>query len=177
MRATAHAPALKTSIYRSIQRLDKQTVLTKLNEALALAQKPARRKRIQDTIRYIINNWDGIEAQVKHPHVGCSAEGHVSHILSARLSSRPMAWSLKGAGNMAGIRAIKANGESVHEHYMASIEMPPTLIELNQEVKKELVRVKERMLGKESVNNIPLFNGKYNFTRNALKGLKEQIVI
>ena len=65
----------------------------------------------------------------------------------------------------------------MHEHYMASIETPPALIELNQEVKKELVRVKERMLGKESVNNIPLFNGKYNFTRNALKGLKEQIVI
>lgn len=38
---------------------------------------------------------------MKNPHVGCSAEGHVSHILSARLSSRPMAWSQQGAEKMA----------------------------------------------------------------------------
>ena len=27
---------------------------------------------------------------------GCSAEGHISHVLSARESSRPMGWSKKG---------------------------------------------------------------------------------
>lgn len=25
--------------------------------------------------------------------IGCSAEGHVSHVLSSRMSSRPMGWS------------------------------------------------------------------------------------
>ena len=47
--------------------------------------------------RLTILNWDGIENAVKNPHIGCSAEGHVSHILAARLYSRPMALSLQGA--------------------------------------------------------------------------------
>lgn len=177
LKATAHAPALRKPIYQAIQRLDKQAVLAKLDEALALTQTPARRKRIKNTVRYIKNNWDGIESQVNYPHVGCSAEGHVSHILSARLSSRPMAWSLKGANNMADIRAIRANGEKVREHYLASIKAPVALIELGQVVKKELVRVKERIAGKESFNNVPLFNGSCNLTRNALKGLQKKMIL
>lgn len=177
LRATAHVPSFKAPIYTAIQVLDKQAVLTKLEEALTLAEKPARQKRIRDTIKYFKNNWNGISAQVKYPHVGCSAEGHVSHVLSARLSSRPMAWSLKGAGNMAGIRAVMANGERVSEHYIASVGETQELTELNQKVKRELIRVKERMLGKESINNVPLFNGKCNLTHTALKGLNEQLVV
>ena len=80
--------------------LNKQAVLDILQEALERTEQPPRQRRIQDTMGYIKNNWDGIEASVKNPTVGCSAEGHVSHILSERLSSRPMAWSLEGAGNM-----------------------------------------------------------------------------
>ena len=176
LRATAHAPGLKAPIYRAIHRLDKQAVLTKLDEALVLADEPARKKRIRDTARYVKNNWDGIEAQVKHPHVSCSAEGHVSHVLSARLSSRPMAWSLKGADNMARIRAIKANGEQVREHCIASFKTPPA-IKLDQEVEKELVRVKEKMLGKKDFNNLPLLKGKCSLTRIALKGLQEKMIV
>ena len=178
LKATAHAKDLKPLIYREIIKLNKHAVLNHLYEALKLAKKPPRRKRVLSTITYIKNNWDGIEASVKNPHVGCSAEGHVSHILSARLSSRPMAWSLRGAGNMASMRATKANGESVHEHYLASKKPAPVIVELNLEVKKELRRLKEkRLIGKESFNNVPLFNGRSNLARMALKGLNEQMVV
>ena len=77
---------------------------------------------------------------------------------------------------MASIRAVKANGERVREHYMASSGALPAL-ELSQEVKRELIKVKRKLLGKGNVNNIPLFNGGHNLTRNALKGLMEQRVI
>jgi hypothetical protein len=178
LRATAHMPDLKTLIYKAIQKLDKQAVLGYLQVALQAAEKAPRQKRIKDTITYIDNNWDGIESSVKYPHVGCSAEGHVSHILAARLSSRPMAWSLKGADNMASMRAVRANGESVYEHYRASREPAPVIVELNQEVKRELRRLKEkRLLGGENLNNVPLFNGRSNFTRTALKGLNEKMVV
>lgn len=93
VKATAHAPELKGPIYRGIWKLNKQAVINHLHEALRRAEECPRQKRIFDTIKYINNNWDGIESQVKHPHVGCSDEGHVSHIFSARLSS-PMAWSI-----------------------------------------------------------------------------------
>lgn len=178
IRATAHAQELRLPIYREIRKLNKQGVLDHLQEALKLAAKAPRKKRIQDTIRYIKNNWDGIDASVKNPHIGCSAEGHVSHILAARLSSRPMAWSLKGADNMASMRAVKANGESVYEHYLASKKPVAIITELNLEVKRELRRLrKKRLLGKENLNNVPLFNGPNNLTRTALKRIKEQIAI
>ena len=38
---------------------------------------------------------------------GCSAEGHVSHILSERLSSRPMGWSQTGADRMSKLRCYE----------------------------------------------------------------------
>lgn len=177
IKATAHASNLRPQIYQAIQKIDKQAVLDTLQEALSLAERPPRQKRIQDTMRYISNNWDGIEASVKYPDVGCSAEGHVSHILSARLSSRPMAWSVTGAGNMASMRAVRANKESVRAHYLAAKEPSPALVEINQEVKRELRRVEEKILGKEYIANIPLFSGKSSLTRDALRGLNGQMII
>ena len=176
--ATAHAPDLRTPIFEEIWKLNKQAVLGHLREALSLADTPARKKRIRETIRYIENNWDGIEAGVKNPHIGCSAEGHVSHILAARLSSRPMAWSLQGAENMASMRAVKANSESIREHYLASKESSAVIVELNLEVKRELRCLKEKKLaGKENLNNVPIFNGRSSLTRMALKGLNKQMAI
>ncbi len=46
---------------------------------------------------------------------GCSAEGHVSHILSSRLSSRPLGWCETGVDQMARLRAFTANGGNVYE--------------------------------------------------------------
>ena len=40
---------------------------------------------------------------------GSSTEGHVSHVLSSRMSSRPMGWSIKGATKMAKLRAYELN--------------------------------------------------------------------
>jgi len=178
LKATAHMPELRVPIYQQIQALNKQGVLERLHEALEGAKKPAREKRIQDTIKYIENNWDGIEQSVKNPEVGCSAEGHVSHILSARLSSRPMAWSLKGVDNMAGMRALRANRESIYEHYLSTKKPSPVIVELNHEVRKELTRLKEKRLpGREYLNNVPLLNARSSFARMALKGLNDQKVI
>lgn len=42
--------------------------------------------------------------------VGSSTEGHVSHVLSSRMSSRPMGWSKKGVAKMAQLRAYYLNG-------------------------------------------------------------------
>jgi hypothetical protein len=176
--ATAHAPELRRPIYRGLRSLNKQVVLNYLHEALKRAKGASKQKRIHELIKYIDRNWDGIEAAVKHPHIGCSAEGHVSHILAARLSSRPMAWSLKGSENMAAMRAVKANGESVKKHYLSS-RMPATpIVELKEVVQKELKRLQQTsLLGKEYLNNVPLFRGGDNLTRRALKGLNGYAVI
>ncbi len=51
-------------------------------------------------------------------YTGCSAEGHVSHILSSRLSSRPLAWSKTGVDQMARLRVFVANGGNIYELFM-----------------------------------------------------------
>ena len=45
--------------------------------------------------------------------IGCSAEGHVSHILAERMTSRPMGWSIKNADKMSKLRAYKLNGGNI----------------------------------------------------------------
>ena len=176
--ATEHAKELKSPVYRGIYGLNQEKVLSNLRKAHQQAEGEARQKRILETARYIRNNWEGIEAQVKHPKVGCSAEGHVSHVLSARMSSRPMAWSLAGAEGMTQIRAVKANGESIKEHYLARQEEAPVIVELKQTVKKELKRLQNKKpIGKEDIQNIPLFTGPENLTRKALRGLNNNLAV
>ena len=45
----------------------------------------------------------------KETQVGCSVEGHVSHIYADRMSSRPLGWSRHGVHQMAKLRIYKAN--------------------------------------------------------------------
>lgn len=60
-----------------------------------ISQFPDRVKTICDNTNYILNNYEAIQICNIDPEAlrgGCT-EPHVSHVLSARLSSRPMAWS------------------------------------------------------------------------------------
>ncbi|WP_353892222.1 ISLre2 family transposase [Proteinivorax hydrogeniformans] len=177
--ATAHAPNLKTKIYKNIKKLDREAVLENLKEALAKADSKPRKKRIQKTITYIKNTWDGIKASIENPEIGCSAEGHVSHVLSSRLSSRPMAWSLNGAKKMASMRAVEANKEQVKDHYLETYKQKDNkVIELTTEVRKQLKDLKTRKkIGKESFSNVPVMEYGVNLTRVALRGLNNKISI
>ena len=49
------------------------------------------------------------QVKAKDVNFGCSAEGHVSHIFSDRMSSRPLGWSRTGADKMARLRVYRAN--------------------------------------------------------------------
>ena len=42
--------------------------------------------------------------------IGSSTEGHVSHVLSSRMSSRPMGWSREGADKLSRLRIYWMNG-------------------------------------------------------------------
>ena len=57
-------------------------------------------------------NWTAAKLRLKHKNgvLGSSTESHVSHVLSARMSSRPMGWSRQGASNMSELRAYYYNG-------------------------------------------------------------------
>lgn len=59
----------------------------------------------------MLNNWTASKLRLlrKNGVKGSSTESHVSHILSARMSSRPMGWSKKGMSKMAELRAYYYN--------------------------------------------------------------------
>ena len=56
---------------------------------------PEREGKIRDATNYLLDNFDAITICSKDPEAtnGGATEPHVSNILSARISSRPMAWS------------------------------------------------------------------------------------
>lgn len=68
-----------------------------------------------DDVRvYFENNWEAIQKAFHDKHVyGCSAEGHVSNVLSDRMSSRPMGWSETGCDRMCKLRCyVRNNGRA-----------------------------------------------------------------
>jgi hypothetical protein len=107
-RATGHYKKLRGLIIDSIKKNDYERTQRYYEQLYAEAQKESDKKETMDSMKYILNHYDDIVAF--QDGAGCSAEGHVSHMLSARLSSRPMGWSKHGASKIAALRAFTHNG-------------------------------------------------------------------
>ncbi len=171
--ASAHVEGLKRKLFHHIRCLNKEKVMANLEKALELADSQARKERVRKTITYIKNNWEGIKAAIENPQITCSAEGHVSHILSARMSSRPMAWSLEGADKMASMLAVRANKESITNHYLSRWNENLPVLEIAEEVQKQVQCLRAKIkAGKENLGNMPLTQSGMSLTREALQGLK-----
>lgn len=108
------------------QKKELRTALGRLNfvkfkeicyEILAEEMEKTTRKRKEDLMNYILNNVEGIKnlyRNKKELH-GCSAEGHVSHIYSDRMSSRPMGWKTENVNNMSKLRLLREDKIEVKE--------------------------------------------------------------
>jgi len=96
---------------------NKKSTMEIINFAIKETPQISKKESMKRAKRYISNNWEGIKNLFGEEKYRCSAEGHISHILSSRLSSRPMGWSIIGADEMARMRVYKANGGSIKEYY------------------------------------------------------------
>lgn len=85
--------------------------------AEACLENEAGRERVKEAREYILSNWTAAKLRLRHQDgvVGSSTEGHVSHLLSDRMSSRPMGWSVVGADKMARLRVYDKNGGDMLE--------------------------------------------------------------
>lgn len=72
---------------------------------------------VEDGRNYILKNWLPCKVRLcyRRKLPGCSAEGHVSHVLASRMTTRPMGWSKRGAGQMGRLRAYYYNGGDMLE--------------------------------------------------------------
>lgn len=95
---------------------DNKHAMKKFTEQLADgADSHSKTKEMLNARKYLLNNWKAAHLRLSRDEnlICCSAEGHVSHILSERLSSRPMGWSVVGMNNIAKLRIFKRNNGSI----------------------------------------------------------------
>ena len=107
----------KRRIYRSFYQLNFEETKEIVYEILAEEMEENVRNRKEKLLRYILNNKEGITNLYKYQKElhGCSAEGHVSHLYSARLSSRPLGWKIENVNNVSKLRLIKADNKGIKE--------------------------------------------------------------
>lgn len=122
MRATGAQPEAREDLRESLRDCDRKKFYGLIKQLKLNAKTDNELERISDLKKYIRNNWDGIETKKKEKCGGCCAEGQVSHVLSARLSSRPMGWSREGLAAMTKLRTFWVNGGSVRPENMRKDE-------------------------------------------------------
>jgi hypothetical protein len=150
------------SIKHALRRLIMRRKKKRFKEVVELLMKdnPDRRDTIQEKLDYILSNWHSIQNQYLSIFLGCSVEGHVSHILAALFTSRPKAYSIAHLEKLSVIRSFKSNKQDVQtmilNHYTSYRASIPTGNPFKQ----------------ESTANVPyLTNGKKSFVFTALKHL------
>ena len=107
----------KRRIYRSFYELDFSKTKEVVYEILAEEMEENSRKRKEKLLNYILNNKEGISNLYRYQKElhGCSAEGHISHLYSARLGSRPLGWKTKNVDNVSRLRLVKADNREISE--------------------------------------------------------------
>ena len=141
----------KEKIRTSLRRLNFVEFKEICYEILAEEMEKTTRKRKEDLMNYILNNIEGIKnlyRNKKELH-GCSAEGHISHIYSDRMSSRPMGWSTRNVENMSKLRIAKEDKIRTEE----ILKNSKKVIEL-KEIQK--IRNQANAKIKESINFKPV---------------------
>ena len=113
--ATSHlkdsAQDARSEIYRAINGKRKWAAEAVFDKILNATESETKAGAVESAKNYILGNWTGIMESVKakDKSLQCSAEGHVSHIYSDRMSSRPLGWSRTGADKMSRLRIYRQN--------------------------------------------------------------------
>ena len=114
IKATSHlgdaTDQARNDLYHAVSRKSRK-MTTEVFEAILNASSENAQKKVLDSMQYILGNWTYITRQkrAKDSQLQCSAEGHVSHVYSDRLSSRPLGWNKIGVDKMARLRIYRAN--------------------------------------------------------------------
>ena len=101
------ADIAKSEIYRMLYKREKEAFIEYTNSMISCAKNPEPVEQLQT---FVVGNWAAVMRTYHNKTItGCSAESHVSHVLSDRLSSRPMGWSTIGADRMTKLRCYERN--------------------------------------------------------------------
>ena len=93
---------------------------------------PERIDTIDSNQKYILNNWKERQTYLKNPHMKCSMESHISHILADLFTARPKAYSENGLRKLLKLRLLKINKINIKELYLNQLINLPQPKEINQ---------------------------------------------
>lgn len=168
-KVTARQPEKRFMLYSALTQGNRQAFTTLAQHLRRDAADGSERKKIQEFCRYINNNWSGIAIHSQEDCGGSCTEGHVSHVLSSRLSSRPMGWGPKGLRVMAELRAYKSSGGRIELKHLKDTE---STYRLRKSVLKKAKKAFSQ-IAKEQLNNIPILSqGKDVPMFSVLRGLQ-----
>jgi len=135
-------------------------------------ERPERADKIQENAGYLKNFAGGISicARDSRANNGGCTEPHVSHILSARLSSRPMAWSKQTLKHLAPILAAKQ--AKLQKAQPEKQELPEPLLktaaQANRAFRKSIQKWSTGMPHPDAIGTLPI-TGKITGTQVLLK--------
>ena len=153
----------------AVMEADKKSLKELCRELRKNAESDKVKEKVDKFRNYITTNWDGIEAYQDEGSRGSNTEGHVSHVLSSRLSSRPSGWSREGLKAMAELRAYCCSGGHVETKHMRKAEAS---YKLSKKILNKVSR-SYRNTPKEVLHNITVLNiGRVDSLSRALRGLK-----
>lgn len=127
-------------VWGSIWQGDQERLKTAIQRMLQIAKDKIQKEKIRKMRDYILNNWDGVRNLCRMNGYGCSAEAHISHMLSARLSSRPMVWSEDGADKIASLRTFRKNGGDITQLELKSRGKRISAATLSSRMKREVTK-------------------------------------
>ena len=170
--AGAHIENAEREIWRALKREDKEYLRIVFETILDATETETKAQSVKETKTYIMNHWENIKYHYSKDYSGCSAEGHISHIYSDRLSSRPLGWSRKGVDQMARLRVFAENGGNLFD---LTLRMKQERIRETRVIELDLkvCRKKMKKASGETVDNLPALNsGKRTQLALALRGFR-----
>ena len=101
----------RIEVCKTIREKEKKDFKELVERLKGYTEKESELKRITESAEYIESNWAAAKRRLwkKDGLAACSAEGHVSHVLSSRMSTLPLGWSKHGAHQMAHLREYYYN--------------------------------------------------------------------
>jgi len=154
---------------------DKEKFLIESKEILESEKDEKRHEKKKKALGYIKNQWTGIEEFIKHKEthkLGCSAEGHVSHIMASKMSSRPKGWSISGLEAITKLRIFIENS-GTRSKIEEILKTENKRIAIARKEKLKNIKRLQKKTG-EMLNNITSINiGKINGIYCAIKGLSK----
>lgn len=171
--ATAHMGYTTPIMWDYINAGDKSSVKELFNAIISTTEPETKKRAVQEARGYILSNWEGIRRQYELDYTGCSAEGHVSHILSSRLSSRPLGWCRKGVDQMSRLRVFVANGGGIYDLFMkrkrAAVNEARAI-----KVDREIIGKRKLAATHETIGNVTILNiGKRTWASQFLKSVRD----